>query len=226
MFRLSPFSDCFFLILNFSDNLLLLAQHFIRSDLMEDGQVAGTYAPDREEDDPADFEYNGEVPPSESTDDGESSGESFESKDSADDADAEAADPRNADIRTAAQGGTPDPSLEQFLAEWSDDDSVSKVGDSDAAPHAKPPKVPTKRASATGSSSGAALSKVAKTASTALKGKQPQAAATRVPTGQAPLGRSRGGPVLRDAPLNVAPLRCRMPTGAPRTVGYAIIFMA
>src|SRR4051812_27364974 len=142
MLRLSLSPDYLFLILKFSDNLLLLAQHFIQSDLMEDGQVAGTYAPDREEDDPEDFEYNGEVPPSESTDDGESSGESSESEDPADDANAEAADPKNADIRTAAQGGTPDPSLEQFLAEWSDDDSVSKVGYSDAAPHAKPPKVP------------------------------------------------------------------------------------
>src|SRR3954464_11681404 len=130
MFRLSRFSDCFFLILDFSDNLLLLAQHFIRSDLMEDGQEAGVYVPDRGEDDPADFEYNGEVPPSESTGEGESSGESSESEDPADDADAKAADTRNTDIQAAAQGGTPDPSLKQFL--------VSKVDDSDAAPHSKP----------------------------------------------------------------------------------------
>src|SRR3954469_20681082 len=97
---------------------------------MEDGQVAGMYAPDREEDDPADFEYNGEAP-SESddddADDDESSGESSDFEDLADDADVEVADPKNADTRTAAQGGTPYPSLEQFLAEWSDDDSVSKV---------------------------------------------------------------------------------------------------
>src|SRR3954468_4969632 len=114
---------------------------------MEDDQEAGKFAPDREEDDPADFEYNGEVPPSESTDDGESSGESSESEDPADDADAEAADTRDVvardvDAGTAAQGGTCDPSFEQFLAEWSDDDSISKVGDSDAALHAKPPRVP------------------------------------------------------------------------------------
>ena len=64
---------------------------------MEDGQEAGMYAPDREEDDPADFEYNGEVPPSESTDEGESSGESSDSEDPDDDADAEAADTRDAD---------------------------------------------------------------------------------------------------------------------------------
>jgi hypothetical protein len=97
------------------------------------------------------------------------------------------------------------------LAEWSDDDSVSNVGNSDAAPHAKPPKVPIKRTSATSSSSGAAPSKVAKTAPTAGKGKQPQVTATRKPTAQ--------------APLDVVPLRCRMPSGAPRTVGYAFIFM-
>src|SRR3954468_10927561 len=105
MLRLRSFSDCFFLILNFSDNLLLLAQHFLRSDLMEDGQVAGTYAPDREEDDPEDFEYNGEVPPSESTNNGESSRESSDFKDPAEDANAGAADPKNTDIRPAAQGG-------------------------------------------------------------------------------------------------------------------------
>src|SRR4051812_7152683 len=185
MLRLSLSPDYLFLILKFSDNFLLLAQHFIQFDLMEDGQVAGTYAPDREEDDPAEFEYNGEVPPSDSTDDSESSGES---EDPADDADTEAANPRDTDIRSTAQGGTPDTSLEQFLAEWSDDDSVSKVGDSDAAPHAKPPKTSTKRASVIGSSSGATPSKVAKTVPTALKGKQPQVAAARAPTGQAPLG--------------------------------------
>src|SRR4051812_48123601 len=98
MLRLSLFSDCLFLILDFSDNLLLFAQHFIQSDLMEGGQVAGTYTPDREDDDPADFEYNGEVPPSESADDGESSGGSSESQDSTDDADAEAIDPKDGDI--------------------------------------------------------------------------------------------------------------------------------
>src|SRR3954469_17810901 len=122
MLRLSLSPDYLFLILKFSDNFLLLAQHFIQYDVMEDGQVAGTYAPDREEDDPADVEYDGEVPPSDSTDDEESSGESSESEDLADDADAEAADPKDGGTRTAAQGGTPDPSLEQFLAEWSDDD--------------------------------------------------------------------------------------------------------
>src|SRR3954469_7243975 len=174
MLRLSLSPDYLFLILKFSDNFLLLAQHFIQSDLMEDDQVAGTYAPDREEDDPADVEYDGEVPPSDSTDDGESSGESSEPEDSADDADAEAAD-----TRTAAQGGTPDPSLEQFLAEWSDDDSVSKVGDSDAAPRTRPLKALAKRTPAAGSSSTAAPSKVARTAPTAPKGKQPQAAAAR-----------------------------------------------
>src|SRR3954471_22598406 len=97
MLRLYLSPDYLFLILEFSDNFLLLAQHFIQSDLMEDGQVADTYAPDREEDDPVDVEYDGEVPPSDSTDGDESSGESSESEDFADDADAEAADPNDAD---------------------------------------------------------------------------------------------------------------------------------
>ena len=71
---------------------------------MEDGQEAGIYAPDREEDDPADFEYNGEVPPSESTDEDESSSESSEYEDPADDADTRNADIRDADAGTATQG--------------------------------------------------------------------------------------------------------------------------
>src|ERR1041384_5439607 len=192
---------------------------------MEDGQEIGIFAPDREVDDPADFEFHGEVPPAESTDDGESSGESADSADTDEDAEAEAADD-NADVQPAAQGGTSDPSFEQFLAEWSDDDSFSKVGDSDAAVPSKLPRVPAKRTSPTGSSSAAVSSKAAKMVPTAPKGKQPQAAATRVPIGQAPLGRTRGGPAPKDAPLNVAPLRFRMPTGAPKTAGYAFFFMS
>src|SRR4051812_32264632 len=185
MLRVSLSPDYLFLLLEFSNKFLLLAQHFIQSDVMEDGQVAGTYAPDREDDDPADAEYNGEAPPSDSTDDEESSGESSESEDLANDADVEAAD-----TRTTAQWGTPDPSLEQFLAEWSDEDNASNIGDSDAAPRVRPLKVLAKRPRAAGSSSTAAPSKATRTAPTAPKGKQPQAAATRKPTGPAPLGRS------------------------------------
>src|ERR1041385_1906768 len=174
---------------------------------MEDGQEAGVYAPDRTEEDPTDLEYDGEIPSAESgeddDDDDESSGESSDPMD-ADDDNAERAPPPKTSTRPPAQGGTPDPSLEQFLAEWSDDDSVSKDDASDAAPRAKPPKVPTTRPSAAGSSSGAARP-------TAVKGKQVHGMTTRRPTVQ--------------APLNVAPLRCRMPTGAPRTVGYAFIFL-
>ena len=140
---------------------------------MEDGQEIGIFAPDREVDDPADFEFNGEVPPAESTDDGESSGESADSLDTDDDDHEAAATDDDAGAQPAAQGGTPDPSFEQFLAEWSDDDSFSKVGDSDAAAPSKPPRVPAKRTSATGSSSAAVSSKAAKTVPTAPKGKQP-----------------------------------------------------
>src|SRR3954469_4965277 len=180
---------------------------------MEDGQETGVYAPDRTEEDPTDLEYNGETPSAESSgndEDDESSGESSDPMD-ADDDDAERTDPPTTNTRPPAQGGTPDPSLEQFLAEWSDDDSVSKGNGSDAAPRARPPKVPAKRTSAAGSSSGVAPSQVAKAKPTASKGKQAQETTTRRPPVQ--------------APLNVAPLRCRMPTGAPRTIGYAFIFM-
>ena len=59
---------------------------------MEDGQEIGIFAPDRGVDDPIDFEFNGEVPPAESTDDGESSGESTDSADTDENAEAEAAD--------------------------------------------------------------------------------------------------------------------------------------
>src|SRR4051812_2741432 len=131
---------------------------------MEDGQEGGTFAPDREEDDPSDLEYNSEVPPAESTNDGESTGDSSDSDDADHDADADA---DAADIRPAAQGGTHETSFQRFLAEWRDDDSLSKVGDSDATTHSKPPRVPAKRASAAGSSSAATSSRHAKAASTA-----------------------------------------------------------
>src|SRR3954462_14008907 len=144
---------------------------------MEDGQVAGTYAPDREEDDPTDVEYNGEAPPSESTDDEESSGGFSDFPDEYDDDDDDA-DAEAADTRTAAQGGTPDSSLERFLAEWDDEGSSSHVGDSDAAPRVRPPKVPTKQPRAAGSST-TAPSKTSKVAPTASKGQPSQAAATQ-----------------------------------------------
>src|SRR3954463_868269 len=142
---------------------------------MEDGQVAGVYAPDRTEDDPTDVEYTGNFASSDSADEEESSGESTESDNPADDASTEAADTRDADTGIAARGGTHDPSFEQFLAEWSDDDddSLSNIGDSDAFPHAKPPKAPIKRTLTTGSTTGAGPSKVAKTTPTAPKGKHP-----------------------------------------------------
>src|ERR1044071_4708186 len=128
---------------------------------MEDGQEVGKFAPDREADDPTDFEFNGGTPPAESTDEGESSGDNSDSEETGDDAETDTADD-DADVRPAAQGGTPDSSFERFLAEWSDDDGLSKAGDSNAAVHSKPPKVPAKRASATDSSSAAAPSKSAK----------------------------------------------------------------
>ena len=190
---------------------------------MEDGQEVGKFAPDREADDPTDFEFNGGTPPAESTDEEESSGDNSDSEETGDNAETDNADD-DADIRPAAQGGTPDSSFERFLAEWSDDDGLSKVGDSNAAVHSKPPKVPAKRASATGSSSAAAPSKAAKTVPPAPKGKQVQATTARVPTGQAPIGRTKGGPAPKGTPLNVAPLRFRLPTGAPKTAGYALFF--
>src|SRR3954466_1858407 len=99
---------------------------------MEDGQVADVYAPDRAEEDPADVEHNGDFPSSEPAAEEESSDESTDSEDHANDADTEAADIRGADTDAAAQGGTPDPSFQQFLAKWSDDDNFSNTGDSAA----------------------------------------------------------------------------------------------
>src|SRR4051812_16509587 len=114
---------------------------------MEDGQEASVYAPDRGEDEPTDVEYVGNFGSSDSTDEEESSGKSTDSNDPADDAYTEAADTRDADTGATARGGTHDPSFEQFIVEWSDDDDdgLSHLGDSDAASHAKPPKVPVKR---------------------------------------------------------------------------------
>src|ERR1043165_4182896 len=156
-------------------------QHFIQSDCMEDGQEAGTFAPDREEDDPLDLEYNGEVPPAESASDGESTGEPSDSEDSRHDADAAPADIGDADARPAARGGTHETSFERFLAEWSDDDSFSTADDSDAAAHAKPPRVPIRRAPTTGSSSAATSSLSTPAMPTAPRGRATQPAATQVP---------------------------------------------
>src|SRR3954470_4847809 len=184
---------------------------------MEDGQVVGRYTPDREADDPADGEDNGEVPPSDSTDDEASSDGFSDFPDEYDDDDDTAA----ADTRTAARGGTLDSSLERFLVECDDEGGGSNIGDSDAAPRARPPKVPSKRPRASGSSTAAP--KVSKGAPTASRGQTSQDTTTRRPTGTAPLGRTRGGPASSDAPLDVAPLRFQLPTGAPKSAGYASI---
>src|SRR4051812_39883386 len=112
---------------------------------MEDGQEKGVYAPGRAEDDPFDVEYVGNFGSSDSANDDESSGESTDSDDPADDDEPEAADPRDADVGATTRGGTPDPSFEQFLAEWSDDDDgFSHIGYSAAASRALPPRVPLK----------------------------------------------------------------------------------
>src|SRR4051812_12546143 len=180
---------------------------------MEDGQVAGRYAPDREADDSADVEYNGEAPPSDSTDEEASSDGFSDFPDEYDDDDEAAA----ADTRTAARGGTPDSSLERFLAEWDDEGSGSNIGDSDAAPRTRPPRVPAKRPRATGSSTAAP--KTSKGAPIASRSQPSRDTTTRIPTGPAPLGRTGGGSVSSDAPLDVAPLRFRLPTGAPKSAG-------
>src|SRR4051812_7289492 len=190
---------------------------------MEDGQEVGKFAPDREADDPTDLEFNGGTPHAESTDEEESSGDNSDSEETGGDAETDTADD-DADVRPAAQGGTPTSSFERFLAEWSDDDDLSKVGDSNAAAHSKPPRVPAKRASAIGSSSAAAPSKAAKTVPPAPTSKRVEATTARVPTGQAPIDRTKGGPAPKGTPLNVTPLRFRLPTGAPKSAGYALFF--
>src|SRR3954462_106646 len=190
-----------------------LAQHFIQSDVMEDGQVAGRYATDREADDPTDVEYNGEAPPSDSTDDEASSDGFSDFPDEYDDDDDAAA----ADTRTTARGGTPDSSLERFLAEWDDEGSGSNIGDSDAAPRARPPKVPSKRPRASGSTT--AVPKTSKAAPVASRGQSSRDTTTRRPTGPAPLGRTGGGSISNEAPLDIVPLRVRLPTSAPKSAG-------
>src|SRR3954466_14886017 len=95
---------------------------------MEDGQEVGRFAPDREADNPTDFEFNGGTYHAESADEAESSGDNSDSEDTGGDAETDTADD-DADVRPAAQGGTPTSSFEQFLAEWSDDDGLSKIGD-------------------------------------------------------------------------------------------------
>src|SRR4051812_2111086 len=103
---------------------------------MEDGQEKDVYTPDRAEDDPSDVEYADNLGPSDhANDDDESSGEWSDSEDPADDDDQDAADTSEVGTGATTRGGTPDPSFEQFLAEWTDgddddDDGVSHAGDS------------------------------------------------------------------------------------------------
>src|SRR3954465_2837163 len=133
---------------------------------MKDGQEKGMYAHDRAEDDPSDVEYADNLGPFDhANDDDESSGEWSDSDDPADDDDQDAADTRDVGTGATTRGGTPDPSFEQFLAEWTDDDDdddgVSHADDSAAASHALPPRVSLKRAKTTSFSTGAGPSKVA-----------------------------------------------------------------
>src|SRR3954470_24907884 len=142
---------------------------------MENGQEVGRFSSDREADDPTDFEFNGGTPHAESADEAESSGDNSDSEETGGDAETDTADD-DADVRPAAKGGTPTSSFEQFLAEWSDDDGLSKIGDPTAAIHPKPSKVPAKSAAAASSSSANSPRKTAKTV--------PPATTTRVPPGQ------------------------------------------
>src|SRR3954464_4834402 len=66
-------SDCFSLPIAFCFHLtsfltFFFSQHFLQSNVMEHGQKAGVYAPDRTEDDPSDVEYVGNFGSSDSAD--------------------------------------------------------------------------------------------------------------------------------------------------------------
>src|SRR4051812_19441713 len=102
---------------------------------MQDGQVAGSYHPNRTEKDPVDLEYIGPLHSDTET------------------------ETASADAGEIIQGGTCDSSFQCFLEEWSDDDDDSNPGDYGADSHPKPKKVSTKRARADGSSSSAAAGK-------------------------------------------------------------------
>src|SRR3954470_21343877 len=150
---------------------------------MEDGQEVGRFAPDREADDPTDFEFNGGTH-AEPAGEAESSGDNSDSEETGGDAEIDTADD-DADTQPAAQGGTPTSSFEHFLAEWSDDDGLSKIGDPNAVVHPRPPRVPAKRAAAASSSSATAPRKAAKTVL--------RATTARVPTGQTHICRTKAG---------------------------------
>src|SRR4051794_20674888 len=82
-------------------------QHFIQSDVMEDGQVAGYFTPDRTEEDPEDLEYHSVLSDDsedESSDDSNDSGTTDAAAETgAADAGAEVG---AADTGAADQGGT------------------------------------------------------------------------------------------------------------------------
>src|SRR4051812_3046289 len=163
---------------------------------MQDGQIAGEFAPDREEEDLVDFK-NDDSPASDSD-----------------------AEDNPADTGATDQGGMHDSSFEIFLDEWSDDDITSKIGGSGADSHPNPKKAPLKRSRADGPSTGAAPSKSSKTTVVAPRGKATQTGRTRVKqTGKVPGAKPKVGPVLHEVPPDIPPLRFRMPRGAPMTVG-------
>ena len=87
--------------------LYLFFQHFIQSNVMEDGQVAGEFAPDRAEEDPEDLEYHGIVSESKA----DSDDDSFDENDDDEEADKTTAVGAT-DTGAADQGGTRTPSFE------------------------------------------------------------------------------------------------------------------
>ena len=127
------------LLARFPNTFCFSFQHFIASDVMEDGQVAGIFAPERTEEDPEDLEYHGLLS---SSDSGSEDGSSDNTADAG--AADNAADVGATDVGTADQGGTRDPSFGCFLNEWSDDECTSKFGDSGADSHPEPQKAPLK----------------------------------------------------------------------------------
>src|SRR4051812_36355783 len=110
---------------------------------MEDGQVTGEFAEDRAEEDPEDLEYHGILSESETGSDNNSSDETVQDDNDDEEDEADEAAPVGApEAGATVQGGTRTTSLEQFLADWTDDDGDSAVGDSTADPHRKPPRAP------------------------------------------------------------------------------------
>ena len=163
---------------------------------MQDGQAAGGYHPDRQEHDREDVEY---VAPTDSETEARTA---------------------SLDAGYKDKGGMYDSSLERFMDEWSDGDSVSKPGSPDANVHPEAQEMNKRRRCRSDASSyAAATAQDAPTAAGSSKGQPSKGTRKKPPSGKALAKKQPAAPIPKGVVLNVAPLRSRRPALAPQVDG-------